>query len=40
MRDGDVRATCALLARCFVYDPAERPTARELLDHEWFETVT
>ena len=36
MRDGDVRATCALLARCFVFDPAKRPTARHLLEDEWF----
>ena len=40
MSDRDVRETCALLAWCFEHDPAKRPTARQLLEDEWFETVT
>jgi serine/threonine protein kinase len=25
-----------LLSKIFVYDPARRPTAQEMLDHPWF----
>ncbi|KAM5535103.1 hypothetical protein V8D89_011189 [Ganoderma adspersum] len=34
----DMQATCAVLARCFEFDPAKRPTARQLLEDGWFQS--
>ncbi|RDX47267.1 kinase-like protein [Lentinus brumalis] len=36
MSDADVKATCAFMRRCLAIVPAERATAAELLDDEWF----
>lgn len=36
MPDHEATLFYDLLSRVFVFDPSERPTAREMLDHPWF----
>ena len=35
----DNKAFCDLISRMLTYDPIGRPSARELMDHEWFRDV-
>jgi len=35
----EVNAVCVLLREILQYDPAKRPTAADLLNDPWFETI-
>jgi serine/threonine protein kinase len=37
--DNQAAAICQLIRKMLAYDPAERPTAEELLKYPWFGTA-